>query len=313
MQISVVIPLFNKAQTLSRALDSVLSQTGAELDVVVVDDSSTDGSDRIASSYEGRIRLVQQENAGPSAARNHGARISRYPLILFLDADDALAPGALASHAHAHAKLPMAGISAGSFRLHTFDGSVQEERLDRREVNLTATQDVLHASGLASKLVIFVPPGAVCVTRKLFDHIGGFDESLRSWEITDFMLRAGLASPGFAVLPQICADIYQTPGSASSITHSQVVYMARYCEKALALMARVPATEQPALLQGLRSFMETMWNVGAITEFKAVALHLCPLLVRHGIQSKPCAYSAMPTMALNAFASARSTLRQAIR
>jgi glycosyltransferase involved in cell wall biosynthesis len=312
MQISVVVPLYNKAPTLVRTLDSVLNQIGVEVDVVVVDDSSTDDSVRVAASYESRIRLVRQENAGPSAARNRGARLARYPLILFLDADDALAPGALAAHAQAHAKLPMAGVSVGSFRLHKLDGSTQEEQLDRRDVRFMATDDVLQASGLASKLVIFVPPGAVCITRELFDRIGGFDESLRSWEITDFMLRAGLESPGFAVLAQICANIYQTPGSASTITHKQVVYMARYCEKALALMPRVPNTEQPALLLGLKSFMETMWNMGAIREFKALARGLCPLLIHHGIRSKPCTYSAMPTIGLKAIASARAVMRQAI-
>jgi hypothetical protein len=205
----------------------------------------------------------------------------------------------------------MAGVSTGSFRLHKLDGSVQDERLDQRDVRLTATADALQSSGLASKLIIFVPPGAVCVTRELFDRIGGFDESLRSWEITDFMLRAALESPGFAVLPQICADIYQTPGSASTVTHKQVVYMVRYCEKALALMSRVPNAEQPALLTGLKSFMETMWNMGAINEFKALARGLCPHLVHHGIRSKPCAYSAMPTIGLKAIVRARAVVRKA--
>ncbi len=141
--ISVVIPLYNKAATLGRALDSVLNQSGDDLEVIVIDDASTDASNEVALSFGNRINYVRQENAGPSAARNHGARIARHPLLLFLDADDSLAPGALVAHARAHACIPGSGLSAGSFKLHTLDGSMEEERLDQR-LGLTAAE-VVHA------------------------------------------------------------------------------------------------------------------------------------------------------------------------
>lgn len=312
LPISVVIPLYNKAQTLTRALDSALSQQGLDLEVIVIDDASTDSSDQIALSFGDRIHYVRQENAGPSAARNHGARLARHPHLLFLDADDALAPGALAAHARAHAKLPEAGLSEGSFRLHRLDGSLEEERLDQRGVHLDTKAGVLQAVGFASRLVIFVAPGAVCITRELFDRIGGFDETLRSWEITDFMLRAGLASPGFAVLPQLCLDVFQTPGSASTVTHMHIQYMERYCRKALTVMNAVPVSEQPPLLRGMKSFMDTMWDKGAITEFRALAPALCPLLARHSMDSPVCAIARLPAPVVWAASLFRRTVRRAV-
>ncbi len=311
--ISVVIPLYNKAATLGRALDSVLNQSGDDLEVIVIDDASTDASNEVALSFGNRINYVRQENAGPSAARNHGARIARHPLLLFLDADDSLAPGALVAHARAHACIPGSGLSAGSFKLHTLDGSMEEERLDQRGVRLNVNNGVMQAFGLSSRLIIYVPPGAVCISRELFDQIGGFDETLRSWEISDFMLRAGLASPGFAVLPQICLDVFQTPGSASTVTHKHIVYMERYCRKALALMHAVPAAEQPALLRGMKSFMETMWDSGAIAEFQALALDLCPLLARHDMATKICGVARLPARALLAASVLKRTLRRVVQ
>ena len=86
---SVVIPLFNKRDLVLRAVDSVLSQTWRNLDLVVVDDGSTDGSaEQVGRIQDRRLRLLRQANAGPGAARNAGWRASDGPIVAFLDADD---------------------------------------------------------------------------------------------------------------------------------------------------------------------------------------------------------------------------------
>lgn len=99
--ISVVIPLYNKEKTIKKTLNSILSQSYSNYEIVIVDDGSTDDSYSIVSNYiksdieKLRIRLLQQENGGPSKARNTGAKHAQGEWIVFLDADDELLPDAL--------------------------------------------------------------------------------------------------------------------------------------------------------------------------------------------------------------------------
>jgi hypothetical protein len=104
--ISVIIPLFNKGAYIDRALDAIAAQTHTDLEVVVVDDGSTDdGPDRVRRRADPRIRLVSQPNAGPGAARNRGLADIRGELVAFLDADDAWMPEYLENAAQALGRL----------------------------------------------------------------------------------------------------------------------------------------------------------------------------------------------------------------
>ena len=95
--VSVIIPLYNKAAYIRRSLDSVAAQTFPDFEVLVVNDGSTDGGERLAEEYpDPRFRLITQANAGPGAARNRGIAEAKGEWIAFLDADDEWTPGFLA-------------------------------------------------------------------------------------------------------------------------------------------------------------------------------------------------------------------------
>ncbi|NEQ55284.1 MAG: glycosyltransferase, partial [Leptolyngbya sp. SIO3F4] len=94
--VSVIIPLYNKASFVRRAVESILAQTITDLEVIVVDDGSTDNSGVIVEGIDdSRLRLVHQENQGPGAARNHGLALAKGDYVAFLDADDEWLPSFL--------------------------------------------------------------------------------------------------------------------------------------------------------------------------------------------------------------------------
>lgn len=177
--VSVVIPAYNYGQYLAEAIDSALAQTHEPIEVVVIDDGSTDDTAATARRYGGRIRYHFQANAGPSAARNTGARLARGDYIVCLDADDAIEPSYVAECVRAIEASPDASYIYTQMQVFG-----REERGTRfPEFNLTELKrgNFIRMSALVRRELLLAFP---------------LRESLRQWEDWDFFLT--LAENGHA-------------------------------------------------------------------------------------------------------------------
>lgn len=160
---SVVMPLYNKADYVANAIESVLSQTGHEIEIVVVDDGSTDGSaDIVGTLKDPRIRLLRQDNSGVSAARNVGIRAAQGEFIAFLDADDYYLPGFFDAITALISQFPRAGIFSTNFRRVWNDGkslanSVRRIPSSGSDVLVTDFYDVWSAGPIFFTSSVVVP------------------------------------------------------------------------------------------------------------------------------------------------------------
>ncbi|MDR0881802.1 MAG: glycosyltransferase family 2 protein [Candidatus Adiutrix sp.] len=180
--VSVIIPTFNRAATLGRAVNSVLNQDYAPMELIVVDDGSEDETPSILAPLReaGRLTLTRQPNLGVSAARNAGLRLAHGPLIAFLDSDDEWRPGKITAQ-------------ADYFQAHPGEVLVQTQEIwmrNGRRVNpgrrhLKKDGDIF----LDSLALCLISPSAVMLRRTLLDEVGWFDENLLAAEDYDLWLR----------------------------------------------------------------------------------------------------------------------------
>jgi glycosyltransferase involved in cell wall biosynthesis len=193
MLVSVIIPAFNRENTVTRAVESVLAQTYKETELIVVDDGSTDGTISALSRYGDRIRLIRQANAGPSAARNAGIRAALGDLIGFLDSDDEWLPTKIQEQVQLMTDSSVVCCICDSTMQYA-DGSVRTSfaaaglRPDRTEGVWTNPAQVL-----VNRFVLFNQ--AVIVRRTVLDRAGHFPEQLRIMEDYHLALRLAAAGP----------------------------------------------------------------------------------------------------------------------
>ena len=127
---SVIIPLYNKAPYIKRAIDSVLAQTIHDFEIIVVNDGSTDGGENIVAEYsDSRIFLINQKNSGVSVARNNGVNVANSDYIAFLDADDEWLPGFLNEIQNMINQYPYAGLYSTAVELVYGDRIERENHL----------------------------------------------------------------------------------------------------------------------------------------------------------------------------------------
>lgn len=188
--VSVIIPAYNPGALLRRALDSVLAQTWRAVEVLVVDDGSTDNTAALCAEYAGRIRYLKQPNRGVSVARNNGLQASRGDYVAFLDADNQWLPGFLESLMGHLVRHPEAGAATSAWLAIRAGGSEQIEP-DPTRFRFDRVVDFLEACQLGP---IFARPDSALFRKQALRQVGGFCPWLRHNEDTEFLVRFSLCS-----------------------------------------------------------------------------------------------------------------------
>jgi len=181
-EVSVIIPTFNRANLLAQAIDSVLSQSYTDFELIVVDDGSTDATQALLSQYRGRIRYLFQENRGVSAARNLGIKAARGLYICLLDSDD----------------LWLRDKLKEQMRLMKGDPKIRVSYTDEvwirggKRVN-QGKRHRKYSGWILRKLLplCLISPSSVMIERGVFEEVGLLDESFPVCEDYDLWLRIG--------------------------------------------------------------------------------------------------------------------------
>lgn len=183
---SVIIPTFNRRALVAEAIASALAQEGADFELIVVDDGSTDGTEAALAPIRDQLRFLSQTNRGVSAARNTGARVARGEWLAFLDSDDIWLPDKLCAQmafVREHPETRICQTGEIWIRNGVRVNPCNHHRKPDGDVFLPSLQRCL------------VSPSAVMIRRDLFEAAGGFDESLPACEDYDLWLRLAWQTP----------------------------------------------------------------------------------------------------------------------
>ncbi len=195
--VSIVIPVFNAAGFLAEAIGSALAQTYADIEVIVVDDGSTDGTPTVLESFATQVKTVRQNNAGVSAARNRATELARGAFIQYLDADDLLAPEAVEDRVESLE-------SSGEDVAYSDWDRVEEDSFGTViscQVISNRMEDVSPDPEIAAFTLFWAPPAALLYRREIVNRIGGWNESLPIIQDARFILDAAMCGARFIHVP----------------------------------------------------------------------------------------------------------------
>ena len=208
-ELSVIIPAYNAARTIGPAVDSVLAQTFADFELIVIDDGSRDATADAVEAYDdARLSLVRSENRGVSAARNLGLEHASGSFVAFLDADDAWRPEKLERQHASLASAPEAGVCFASAQV--VDDGLRAIGLDPAVDRRDFTEALLLEGN-----IIAGGGSSVMARASLVERLGGFDAELSQCADWDMWLRLSSIT-GFIPLADALVQYRSAPGSMSS-------------------------------------------------------------------------------------------------
>ncbi|MBT1070840.1 glycosyltransferase family 2 protein [Pelotalea chapellei] len=210
-RVSVITPTFNCASFIERALQSVVDQTYSDLEIIVVDDGSTDETAALLERWKGKVTYLSQSNAGPSAARNLGISRSNGEFIAYLDADDMWCPGKLEQQVAFLDLHPECGlVHSDLYIIDEQDNPIQPNWYQLRQ-NAAVSGHCLKA--LLKGCAIQVP--TVLERRSCHDRSGGFDTRFHQSEDYLHWIRAALNGYAVGYIPEPLAMYRWRSGSLS--------------------------------------------------------------------------------------------------
>ncbi len=217
--VSVVIPTYNRAGIIGSTIDNAFEQTYRNIELIIVDDGSTDDTQSRLRQYGNRIRVITQANAGPAVARNRGAQAARGDIIAFQDSDDAWKPTKLERQV---ALLERAGKSVPCCLSNAFLRYINGREFTSFDLSLIFPQ---HKEGLwlnvldvlATRFILFNQTAAI--RREVFEKLGGFDESLRYLEDYDLPMRLAFEGPWAFIREPLVVYREDSPESFSQVGH----------------------------------------------------------------------------------------------
>jgi hypothetical protein len=205
--VSAVIPAYNAAGFIERAIQSVLAQTRPVIEVLVVDDGSRDDTAAIAERCGAPVRVIRQANAGPSAARNHGARVAQGEWVAFLDADDAWRPEKLQQQAEY-----FDDSSVGAVHCYVVDVPPKYQYDGELTFDMLWQQNRIGTS-------------TTVVRRAAWEALGGFDEDRELIGIEDYNFWLRMLSAGWRIA-KCDAELSEYTPAADSLS-TQIERMTR--------------------------------------------------------------------------------------
>jgi glycosyltransferase involved in cell wall biosynthesis len=186
--VSCVVPVFNRAAFLADAIASIEAQTWHPIEIIIVNDGSTDDTASVIAAMGERVRALHQENAGPASARNRGTRAAKGDFIAFLDSDDEWLPEKLSVQMARFKARPDLEISLSQAE-HWWIPELREEA--------ETLDESFNSSGQTGGMPVAM------IRRALFDRIGMLDESLRHLDWTEWVMRAADSGAVIETLPDI--------------------------------------------------------------------------------------------------------------
>lgn len=218
--VSIVIPCFNGEAWIRQALESAWGQGLTDLEVIVVDDGSTDASAGIVERDFKKVRLIRQEQSGPSRARNAGTEASLGRFLQYLDVDDLLAPGKLKAQLQ-QLEETCADVAYGGW----------EEQICQPDGNFKVRRSVLRRMEGPPEIALFTdfwcPPAVYLFRREIVEKTGGWNERFPVIQDARFVLDCALQGGRFACCPGMMA--YYRIHSSSSVSRRDTAAFVRDC------------------------------------------------------------------------------------
>jgi glycosyltransferase involved in cell wall biosynthesis len=219
--VSVIVPAYNRAAIVGETIANILQQTYPNMEVIVVDDGSTDATVEVLKSFGGKIRWTTQPNSGPAAARNRGIAMAQGEIIAFQDSDDAWHPSKIARQVSLLERAPEAVCCVCNCTIQLPGIVVQSFEAAPLKPSIAEGVWLNPAEVLATRFILFNQ--AVAVRREVLQRIGGFDESLRLMEDMDLALRLSIEGPWTFIREPLATRQDKLPRTLGHEANSEVL------------------------------------------------------------------------------------------